>query len=83
MIESNWTVVTVTLVASDDWLEYTVRYVVKYTNLRHMKSQLFNRILDEIGQTNGQVAIASTTIHIVETPKFDVHIRRRLGVSDS
>jgi len=47
---------------------------VKYTNRRSLKSQLFNRIMDEIDQTNGRVSIASTTIHIVDTPTFDVHL---------
>ena len=75
MIVAAQTAPTVTLVANDNWLEYTVRYVVKYTERRSMKSQLFNRIMDEIDQTNGQVAIASTTIHIVDAPTFDVQLK--------
>jgi len=75
MIVAAQTAPTVTLVANDNWLEYTVRYVVKYTERRSMKSQLFNRIMDEIDQTNDQVAIASTTIHIVDAPTFDVQLK--------
>jgi small-conductance mechanosensitive channel len=74
MIVAADTVPTVTLAANDNWLEYTVRYVVKYTNRRELKSRLFNRIMDEIDTTNGRVAIASTTIHIVETPTLDVRL---------
>ena len=83
MIFAAETAPTVTLVANDNWLEYTVRYVVKYTSRRNMKSELFSRIMDEIDQTNGQVAIASTTIHIVDRPTFDVHLSGGSKVSDT
>ena len=43
MIVAAETAPTVTLVANDNWLEYTVRYVVKYTSRRNMKSQLVRR----------------------------------------
>lgn len=78
MIVAAETAPTVTLVANDNWLQFTIRYVVKYTNRRDLKSRLFNRIMDEIDQTDGRIAIASTTIHIVETPTFDVRVN---GVS--
>jgi len=83
MIVAAETTPTVTLAANDNWLEYTIRYVVKYTNRRSAKSQLFSRIMDEIDQTNGRVAIASTTIHIVETPTVDVHLSGGPNGSDA
>jgi small-conductance mechanosensitive channel len=64
----------VTLIANDNWMEFTLRYVVDYKYRRIAKDQLFTRILDEFDQTNGRLAIASTTIHVVETPTFDVRI---------
>lgn len=64
----------VTLIANDNWMEFTLRYVVDYKYRRMAKDQLFTRILDEFDQTNGRLAIASTTIHVVETPTFDVRI---------
>jgi len=64
---------TVTLVANDNWMEFTVRYVVDYKRRRATKDELFTRILNAIDETHGRVAIASTTIHIVETPIFQVH----------
>ena len=83
MIVAAETAPTVTLIANDNWLEFTIRYAVKYTTRRSAKSQLFSRIMDEIERTNGRVAIASTTIHIVETPKFDVHLSDRPNSSDA
>lgn len=62
------------LTANDNWMEFAVRYVVDYKKRRVTKDLLFTRILEEIEQTEGRVAIASTTIHIVETPQIRVSV---------
>jgi small-conductance mechanosensitive channel len=67
----------VTVIANDNWIEFTVRYVVDYKRRRITKDQLFTRILEELDGTGGRVAIASTTIQIVETPAFDVRLTRK------
>jgi hypothetical protein len=64
----------VNLVANDNWLEYTVRYIVDYKKRRSFKNSLFLKILEEIEKTDGRVAIASATVHIVETPVFKVQL---------
>ncbi|MBD1213483.1 MAG: mechanosensitive ion channel family protein [Dolichospermum sp.] len=64
----------VTLAANDNWLEFTLRYVVDYKQRRGKKDVIFSRILDEFDNTNGSISIASTTIHIVETPAFNVKL---------
>ncbi|KHG43110.1 transporter [Aphanizomenon flos-aquae 2012/KM1/D3] len=64
----------VTLAANDNWLEFTLRYVVDYKQRRCKKDVIFSRILDEFDNTNGSISIASTTIHIVETPAFNVKL---------
>lgn len=66
----------VMLVANDNWLEFTLRYVVDYKQRRGRKDQIFNRILDEIEQAPEKASIASSTFHLVEAPVFDVRIRR-------
>lgn len=78
MLEHETVEPIVTLVANDNWMEYTLRYVIDYKRRRLAKDQLFTRILDEIDKTDGRVAIASTTIHLVETPAFDVRISEDL-----
>ncbi|MFO5529350.1 MAG: mechanosensitive ion channel family protein [Cuspidothrix sp.] len=64
----------VTLAANDNWLEFTLRYVVDYKQRRGKKDVIFSRILDEFDNTNGRISIASTTIHLVETPPFNVKL---------
>jgi small-conductance mechanosensitive channel len=66
----------VTLVTTDNWIEFTVRYVVDYKTRRIKKDQLFTRTLDEFMNSEGRVAFASTTVQLVETPIFDVRINR-------
>ncbi|MEA5508485.1 mechanosensitive ion channel domain-containing protein [Crocosphaera sp. UHCC 0190] len=73
----------VTLVTTDNWMEFTLRYVVDYKSRRVKRDQLFTRILDEFLMTGDRVAYASTTFHLVETPVFDVRINRdRNGQED-
>ena len=64
----------VTLITNDNWIEFTLRYVVDYKVRRIKKDQLFTRVLDEFLATDGRVAFASTTVQIVETPVFDVRL---------
>jgi hypothetical protein len=64
------------LTLTDNWMEFSVRYVVDYKTRRIIKDLLFNRILEEFNKTNGRVTIASTTIQVVETPVMDLRIRK-------
>lgn len=66
----------VTMVANDNWLEFTLRYVVDYKRRRSTKDTLFSRILDAFDETEGQVSIASMTVHLVETPTLNVKIAK-------
>jgi small-conductance mechanosensitive channel len=78
MIEDERVEPMVTVIANDNWMEFTVRYVVAYKRRRITKDQMFTRILEELDKTDGRVAIASTTIQIVETPAFDVRLMERM-----
>ncbi len=64
----------VTLVTNDNWMEFTVRYVVSFKKRRGTKDALFTRILDEFEKTDRKVEFASATFHLVETPTIDVRI---------
>ncbi len=65
----------VTLVANDNWVEFTLRYVVEYKRRRLTKDALFTRILAEFDATAGAVGIASATFHLVEAPPLEVRVR--------
>lgn len=66
----------VTLMANDNWIEFTVRYVVPFVQRRVTKDRLFTRILEDFDRTEGRVGIASMTVHLVETPQIKVQVVR-------
>ena len=65
----------VSLVTNDNWVEYTLRYVVSYKSRRATKTALFTKILTDIEATNGKVKFASATFHLVEAPEINVRIK--------
>jgi small-conductance mechanosensitive channel len=62
----------ITMVFNDNWIEFTARYVVDYKKRLSTKDLLFERILDALAETGGKVAIASTTVHLVDWPELKV-----------
>ncbi len=75
MIENASTGIMVTLVATDNWVEFTLRYVVDYQRRRSIKNELFLQILDAVDRTEGQVKLASATHEITDLPPIDVMMR--------
>jgi small-conductance mechanosensitive channel len=69
----------VLIAANDNWIEFTVRYVVDFKRRRTTKTTLFDKILDEFAATKGRVAFASTTLQIVDMPPLDVNVGRKGG----
>ena len=67
----------VTIVVNDNWIEYTVRYVVDYKKRRSTKDALFSRILDEVDKSEGKIMLASATFEIVPTSGLRIESRRR------
>ncbi len=64
----------VTLIANDNWLEFTIRYVTDYKRRRSTKDILFTRIMEEFDATDGKVSMASATFHLVDAPVFNVRL---------
>jgi small-conductance mechanosensitive channel len=67
---------TVFLIANDNWLEFSVRYIVDLKRRRTVKDRFFTRILDEIEKSSGKISIASTTFQIVEPPTLDIRLTK-------
>ncbi|MEZ4451808.1 MAG: mechanosensitive ion channel family protein [Nannocystaceae bacterium] len=65
----------VTMIANDNWVEFTLRYVVDFKLRRTVKDQLFTRILAAIESSEGAVGLASATFEVVAAPGIDVRIR--------
>jgi len=73
-LENAQTEPMVSLVANDNWVEFTLRYVVDFKQRRSTKNELFTRILKAIEATNGEIKFASATFQLVEVPKIKVEI---------
>ena len=65
----------VSLTVNDNWVEYTLRYVVRYSKRRATKSELFTRILTEVDASAGKINFASATFQLVEAPDFNVRMK--------
>ncbi|MBU1008950.1 MAG: mechanosensitive ion channel family protein [Bacteroidetes bacterium] len=74
LLENAQTEPMVSLIANDNWVEYTLRYVVNFKKRRLTKTALFTKILQAVEKTNGEVSFASATFQLVETPTFKVKI---------
>ena len=79
LVEEENVAPVVTMVANDNWMEFTVRYVVDYKKRRSFKDRLFTHILEAFEQTEGRVALASATVQIVGVPPFDVRLQDHRG----
>jgi len=74
MLENAQSEPMVSIIATDNWVEFTLRYVVNFRKRRFIKSELFTQILTEVEKTNGEIKFASATFHLVETPEIKVKI---------
>ena len=74
MIEDARTAPWVTLSFNDNWVEFTIRYVVGYKQRRGTKDALFTRLLREVEATNGRIKLASATFHLVGAPTLKVKL---------
>ncbi len=65
----------ITLVANDNWMEFTVRYVVDYKKRRRTKDGIFTALLDAIERSQGRVVLASATFELAGAPLLDVRLK--------
>ncbi|MEO9250785.1 MAG: mechanosensitive ion channel domain-containing protein [Gemmatimonadaceae bacterium] len=67
----------VTLVANDNWLEFTTRYIVDYRRRRFVKDRLFTRILEEVDKSQNRIRLASATFEVVGVPPLIIERQQR------
>lgn len=65
----------VTLIANDNWVEYTIRYVVDYKKRRATKNILFLKILEAIGACEGKIRFASATVELTGIPELNLKLK--------
>ncbi|CAN5413526.1 mechanosensitive ion channel [soil metagenome] len=72
MIEDMQIKPMVTLTANDNWVEYTIRYIVDFKKRRSTKDILFKNILEAVENSEGKIKFASSTMIISEIPPLNV-----------
>lgn len=63
---------TVSIVPDENWVTFTLRYVVDLKKRRSTKDRLYSRILEEIDATGGSVSLASSTLELSLDPDLDL-----------
>ena len=72
----------ITLVANDNWIEFTARYIVDYRKRRFVKDRLFTRFLEEVDKSKNQIRLASATFELVNLPHLDIKFTEGEGAVD-
>lgn len=67
----------VSLIANDNWVEFTLRYVVTYNKRRITKTALFTNILKAVDATQGKIKFASATFQLVEPSDLNINIKNK------
>lgn len=62
----------VTIALTDNWIEFTLRYVVDFKKRRSTKDLLYTRFLESVSQSEGKIQMASQTSEIVSFPSLEV-----------
>lgn len=76
IIEDAKTEPMVTLAVNDNWVEFTLRYVVEYKSRRKTKDKLFTSILEKIEKHPDKTVLASATFELVNAPPVDVKMNQ-------
>jgi small-conductance mechanosensitive channel len=63
---------TVTMMANENWIEMTLRYVVDYRQRRPTKDRLFTRILEEVDKSDDRIGIAAATLNIEKLAPVEI-----------
>lgn len=67
----------VTMKITDNWVEYTIRYVVNYRKRRSVQDTLYSEILQAVSDSDGAIQLASVTLNITEFPASDLIKQRK------
>lgn len=70
---------TVSMALTEDWMEFTLRYVVDYKKRRITKNLLFHQIFDAIHATEGKVILSTSTIEMVGMPDLKVDVKSKMN----
>jgi small-conductance mechanosensitive channel len=77
IIEDAKTDPMVTLSVNDNWVEFTLRYVVHYKSRRKTKDILFTKILEQIEANPHKTSLTSASFELVSAPTVDVQLHQK------
>lgn len=63
-------------VLNDNWVEFTLRYVVDYKKRGAIKHKLFNEIYNGVMNSGGKVSFASATFEMVGMPELKIKLEK-------
>ena len=72
----------ITLAANDNWIQFTIRYIVDYRRRRFVKDRLFTRILEEVDKSGNRIRLASATFELTSLPHLDIQFSNGKGAVD-
>ncbi len=76
MIENARTEPLVSIIVNDNWVEFTIRYVVNFKRRRITKDELFTKILNAVESDGSEIKFASATFQLVEAPELKVSLKQ-------
>lgn len=72
----------ITLAATDNWIQFTIRYIVDYRRRRFVRDRLFTRILEEVDKSGNRIRLASATFELTSLPHLDIQFSNGKGAVD-
>jgi small-conductance mechanosensitive channel len=72
----------ITLAANDNWIQFTIRYIVDYRRRRFVRDRLFTRILEEVDKSGNRIRLASATFELTSLPHLDIQFSNGKGAVD-
>lgn len=64
------------MVANDNWIEFSLRYVVDFRSRRITTDKLYAFLINEINKSNKKIILASATFELVSPSTLDVNVRK-------
>jgi len=75
MVENAQVIPMVTITFNENWINFTIRYVVDYKSRRGTKDKIYTSILDEIKNSDGKIEIAYSTLEVSQNRPYEVNIK--------
>lgn len=69
MIENARVEPMISMSFNENWITFTLRYVVDYKSRRGTKDKIFTEVLELINQSKGKIEVASSAFEITKFPK--------------